>query len=110
MSIKKIESKEELQQVQGETERFFLLKNSITCPVSREALEEMEKYSDSDSALPVYYLNVQELREVSNGIADEYGIKHESPQVFLIQKNDVVWDASHWKVTKKNAERAAEAL
>lgn len=110
MSIKKIESNEELAQIYSITETFFLLKNSTTCPISSEALTEMERYADSNDPLPVYFLNVQEQRELSNQISEDFAIKHETPQVLFINKNEVKWHASHWKVTKKNAEKAAASI
>ncbi|WP_280769949.1 bacillithiol system redox-active protein YtxJ [Salipaludibacillus daqingensis] len=107
MSIKKIESNEEWKKIQSETDSYFLLKNSTTCPISSEALTEIEKYAEANAPFPVYYLNVQELRDLSNQIAEDFSIKHETPQLFFIQNNEVTWHASHWKITKKNAEKAA---
>ncbi|WP_313639956.1 monothiol bacilliredoxin BrxC family protein, partial [Paenibacillus sp.] len=37
---------------------------------------------------------------VSNQIAEEFGIKHESPQLFLLEDNEVRWNTSHWKITR----------
>ncbi|PYZ93965.1 bacillithiol system redox-active protein YtxJ [Salipaludibacillus keqinensis] len=108
--MKKIESKEQLTELYKQNEPFFLMKNSTTCPISSEAFNEMESYADSNPAYPVYYLNVQELRDVSHEIAEDLNVKHESPQVLFINKEEVVWNASHWKVTKKNAEKATTQL
>lgn len=107
MSIKKIESNEELTQLYSDNETLFLLKNSTTCPISSEAFSEMERYANSNPSIPVYYLNVQESRELSNQISEDFSIKHETPQVLLINKKEVTWHASHWKVTMKNVEAAA---
>ncbi|WP_416151521.1 bacillithiol system redox-active protein YtxJ [Salipaludibacillus sp. HK11] len=110
MSIKKIESKEDWNKLITEEETFFIMKNSVTCPVSSEAFTEMESYAKSEPPFPIFYLNVQDLKELSNQISEECNIKHESPQVLLFHKNDVVWNASHWKVTKKNAEKASNEI
>ena len=37
-----------------------------------------------------------------NHIAEKYQIKHESPQAILFSQNNVVWNASHWKITNKS--------
>jgi bacillithiol system protein YtxJ len=110
LSIKKLESQEDWNKLYTEEETFFMMKNSVTCPVSSEAFTEMESYAKSAPPFPVYYLNVQELKQLSNEISEKFNIKHESPQVLLFHKNDVVWNASHWKVTKKNAEKATNEM
>lgn len=110
MSIRKIESSEELKQLHSETGTFFLMKNSTTCPVSSDAFTEMKAYGDTEPAVPVYYLNVQEAREVSNKVSEEFNVKHESPQLLLFKDQSVVWHTSHWHVTKENAEKEAKAL
>jgi bacillithiol system protein YtxJ len=110
LGIKKIESNQELNQLSSETESLFLFKNSTTCPISSEALSEMEKYADSDPSIPIYYLNVQDSRELSNQISKNFGVKHETPQVLFINKKEVTWHTSHWKVTKKNVEKAVEGV
>ncbi|UTR15633.1 bacillithiol system redox-active protein YtxJ [Salipaludibacillus sp. LMS25] len=100
----------ELTQLIKNGDTFFLLKNSTTCPISSDAFQEMEGYSKTTDELPVYYLNVQELRDVSNHVAENFGIKHESPQLILFKQGKPVWDTSHWNVTLKNAEKAVAEL
>lgn len=106
MEMTKLESNEELTQLYDTTDTFFLMKNSTTCPVSSEAFSEMEAYIKGEGALPVYYLNVQELRDVSNQVAEHFQIKHESPQAFLIQKGKVAWHNSHWHIKKDALDKA----
>ena len=60
MSMQKITQPEDLDAVLEETPRFFLYKNSTTCPISTEAFEEVRSYTDAEDALKVVYLNVQE--------------------------------------------------
>lgn len=45
------------------------------------------------------YLKVQESRPLSNYIAEQYGIKHESPQAFIFTNGNVKWHASHSQIT-----------
>nr|WP_041808351.1 bacillithiol system redox-active protein YtxJ [Evansella cellulosilytica] len=106
MSIQKIQSSDQFQRIQNEGAPFFLLKNSTTCPISHEAYNETEAFADDQSDIPVYYLNVQESRDLSNEIAAQYNVKHESPQALLFSEGSVKWHASHWKVTKKSLKDA----
>jgi bacillithiol system protein YtxJ len=43
----------------------------------------------------VYHLDLIKYRDLSNQIAQSWNIRHESPQVLLIQNNECHYDASH---------------
>ncbi|WML45682.1 bacillithiol system redox-active protein YtxJ [Neobacillus sp. PS3-40] len=82
--------------------KFFLLKHSITCPVSQAAYQEYQKFADDHKDIPTYFLTVQDSRPLSNEIADKYQIKHESPQAILFSNTEAVWHASHWKIKNQS--------
>jgi bacillithiol system protein YtxJ len=79
----------------------LVFKHSTTCPISAAAYREMSQVG-ADVALVV----VQEARQVSNEIAQRTGVRHESPQALVLRNGEVVWSASHWKVTAEEVERA----
>ncbi|CAG9622118.1 bacillithiol system redox-active protein YtxJ [Sutcliffiella rhizosphaerae] len=99
MEKKNIYSVEEFNQIAEENATFLIFKNSTTCPISLAAFEEYEKFVEDQDTVPCYYLNVQDARPLSNHIAEKYEIKHESPQALLFKNGEVVWNASHWKIT-----------
>jgi bacillithiol system protein YtxJ len=78
---------------------FLLFKHSSTCPISQAAYEEYEKFADENERVKTFYLVVQEDRPLSNHIAENFQIKHESPQAILFKNSKPVWHASHWKIT-----------
>lgn len=96
--MKKISTWEEFSSI-DRNEPFYFLKNSTTCPISQAAFEEVEHFSEDHNDVSVYYLNVQDSRELSNQIADHYKVKHESPQIFLFSDDEVLHHESHWKIT-----------
>jgi bacillithiol system protein YtxJ len=106
----KLESVEELHDLYQQEKPYLLFKNSTTCPVSSEAFGETNSFDESREDIPVYYLNVQELREGANDAADHFDIKHESPQAFLVNNKQVKWHDSHWRITKENLQKAADNL
>ena len=79
-----------------------IFKHSLTCPISASAFKQMTGYQ-GDVAL----VEVQRARSLSNEIEKRLGIRHESPQVIVLSNGQVVWDASHFKVT---ADAVAEAV
>jgi bacillithiol system protein YtxJ len=99
--LRKIETIDEFNQLLEGKERFFFLKHSLTCPISGNAFEEYQKFADEMEEADAYYLAVQESRELSNHIAETFGIKHESPQAILFKEGKPVWHDTHWNITIK---------
>ena len=70
----------------------------------------MENLRHFESPIERYLVKVIENRPLSNEISSDLGIQHESPQAFVIANSDVVWNASHWKITKKELEKVTASL
>lgn len=99
MSIQQLHTLEDLHEYVAQPGKKLLFKHSTTCPISAKANQEFEAYlKDADTTAAVVL--VIEDRPVSNQIAEEFGIKHESPQIFLLDDNEVRWNTSHWKITR----------
>jgi bacillithiol system protein YtxJ len=93
---------------QSKTQKVLIFKHSTTCSISAMALSRLERsWSDSEmTKLKPYYLDLLKFREISNKIAQEFEIKHESPQVLIIENGVCVYDSSHnaisYQEIKKN--------
>jgi bacillithiol system protein YtxJ len=79
-----------------------IFKHSLTCPISAAAYEQMSEFAGE-----VALVEVQRARELSAEIENRLGVNHESPQVIVLRNGQVVWDASHFKIT---ADSVAEAV
>ena len=81
----------------------LLFKHSPTCGTSAMANEELTALVEGsgDPAVPVYRLDVWTARPVSNAIAERFRIRHASPQVLLVDHGDVVWHATHYRITAR---------
>jgi len=104
VSMTKIETMEEFEALLETAEPYILFKHSTTCPISQGAYAEFEAYCQDAKETPTYYLYVQDARDVSNRIAEHFGIKHESPQVLYIKDGVAVWHTSHWNIKKQTLE------
>jgi bacillithiol system protein YtxJ len=104
MSYKEITSIEEWNQVYeaSAARPLVVFKHSTTCPVSANAYQEFNQYLDGRPREDVEYVLVKviESRPVSNQIAEDTSVKHESPQIIFIEKKEKVWTTSHWSITK----------
>lgn len=79
----------------------LVFKHSTTCPISAAAYREMSNVK-ADIALVV----VQQARKLSNEIERRTGVEHQSPQALVLRNGEVVWSASHWRITAEEVERA----
>ncbi|WP_406944589.1 bacillithiol system redox-active protein YtxJ [Halobacillus sp. SY10] len=95
-----IENKEEFINIVEAYKEFFLLKHSLTCPISAAAHQQFERFAE-ETSVPCFILHVQESRELSSHIAEYTGIRHESPQVIQFQEGEAVWHDSHSAITKE---------
>src|SRR5512137_2238912 len=81
---------------------LLLLKHSLSCGTSAYAHEEVEDFlAQPPCPVDAYVVHVQTGRAVSNAVAERFGIRHESPQLFLIGDGRVVWHASHHRITRR---------
>ncbi|RWZ60867.1 bacillithiol system redox-active protein YtxJ [Halobacillus fulvus] len=108
VSIQVIREEEEFQKILSETSKFLLMKHSLTCPISGAAKAEYDAFS-AYSSVPCVVLNVQEARSLSNKIAEDYGVKHESPQVLLFDGDNVIWNDSHGAITENSLNTAVKS-
>lgn len=81
---------------------LVIFKHSLTCSLSADAYEEMTRFQGRVVLVPV-----QRARNLSREIENKTGIGHQSPQVIVLFRGQVVWNASHWEV---RADTVVEAL
>jgi bacillithiol system protein YtxJ len=102
VTITDVESFDELAN-RSQTSAVVVFKHSTTCPISAAAYDEMSHF-DGEVAL----VEVQRSGALSKEIARRTGVTHESPQVLVLQKGKVVWNASHWKVKAEAVQQAVK--
>lgn len=71
-----------------------IFKHSTRCAASTMAMNRLER-----AALPeqitFYFLDILRYRPVSNKIAEDFHVHHESPQVLLIKNGECTYEESH---------------
>ena len=73
-----------------------IFKHSTSCSVSRMALKNFEREFDiSNSTIVLYFLDLLSFRAISNQIALDYQVVHQSPQLILIKNAVSVYNISH---------------
>lgn len=82
---------------QSMNESIFLFKHSIRCGVSSMVLNRFEKQMRERNK-KYYFLNILANRNLSDWIADELNIRHESPQLIVLKDAKVIAFDSHYNL------------
>ena len=77
----------------------IVFKHSTWCGISAGAHREVERFASEHPEQTVYKVEVIESRGVSNFIEAKTGVRHESPQLLVLKRGEVVWHGSHGSVT-----------
>lgn len=91
---------------QSRTEPVLVIKHSTTCPISAAGYKEFQSL---ETDIPKYCVIVQTSKDVSQKIAEDTGVKHESPQAMFIKNGEAVWDASHYDIQQASLKTAVNA-
>ncbi|AYA37684.1 bacillithiol system redox-active protein YtxJ [Hymenobacter oligotrophus] len=77
-----------------------IFKHSTSCSISAMAKSRLERqWADAGlGKVKPYYLDLLRFRPISNQIAEQFGIRHESPQLLLIRNGECRYDASHMSI------------
>jgi bacillithiol system protein YtxJ len=88
----------------------LLFKHSRYCGVSCEALDELQAHIEAAAGHTAYrIITVQTHRPVSDAAAQRLGVRHETPQALLLRDGKVIWNASHFRITTTELDRATSA-
>lgn len=95
-TLNQIEQIETLAE-KSKSQPIVIFKHSTICSISSTAKNRLERQwqeAGLDAVQP-YYLDLLAFRPVSNEIADFFKVRHESPQLLLIQDGICTYNASH---------------
>lgn len=74
-----------------------IFKHSTRCSTSSMVLNRLER-AEAPATIDFYYLDLLAHRNISNKIAEDFQVYHESPQVLLIRNGECVYDESHMAI------------
>ena len=75
---------------------LVIFKHSTGCSISHLAKARLDRaLAAGDVSLPIYYLDLLRHRDVSNHVAERLGVRHESPQVILVDGGEPAYVATH---------------
>ncbi len=89
--------------------RQVIFKHSNQCGTSFFAKKNLETLDKSTIGSAYFYLiDVIRQRNLSRYFEEKVGVRHESPQLFVIFKGEIIWHGSHHQVNEENLKIALD--
>jgi bacillithiol system protein YtxJ len=82
-----------------------IFKHSTRCSISSMAKNRLDKKNAPDG-INFYFLDLIKYRNLSNRIAREFAVTHQSPQVLVIENGKCVYNESHSGIDFEEIEAA----
>ena len=99
-----MESAEQLSGIKQQQGYSIIFKHSTRCSISLMAKRRFEMDWESlPDNVPVYFLDLIKHRDISNQIAEDFQVYHQSPQLLLIKDGECILDQSHSSISLEEA-------
>jgi bacillithiol system protein YtxJ len=98
---KQLVSEKELQEciAHSAVNPQVIFKHSTRCIISKMVLQQFEEQIDSIPAnAELLFLDLLSHRDISNSIATQLNVHHESPQVIVIKNGKAIFHESHHSI------------
>lgn len=90
----------------SEEKPVVIFKHSTRCSISRMALKQFENEFDLTlDQVTIYFLDLLAYRDISNAIALNFKVIHQSPQLLLIKNGESVYQVSHSDIEAADLKR-----
>lgn len=77
----------------------LIFKHSTRCSISTGAKSRLDDgLEEMGERFDLHFLDLLQHRDISNFIASELSVPHESPQVIVIHEGKAVYDLSHYRI------------
>lgn len=87
---------------------YVVFKHSTRCGISSMALNRFKTAWRPTEDVPILYLDLLKFRSISNQLANQLNITHESPQVIAIKAGKPVYHNSHFQISAQEAINAVQ--
>lgn len=112
MDWKQLNTESQLEEIkQSSSDKPALIfKHSTRCSISAMALNRLEREwkAENSERITPFYLDLISYRNISNKIAGDFGIEHESPQILLISNGKCIYSESHYGISLNGILSAAK--
>lgn len=75
-----------------------IFKHSTRCSISSVAMQRLKRGTLPEE-VDFYYLDLIAYRSLSNKVAEQFSVHHESPQILVIKNGECTYDESHMSIS-----------
>ncbi len=95
-----LESLSQLDEIESLSagKKVLIFKHSTRCGISSMVLKMFKSTFKPDENKVLYYLDLLNHRNISNEIADRFGVTHQSPQLLVIENGSCINHGSHHQI------------
>jgi bacillithiol system protein YtxJ len=99
-----LESADQLSEIKQQPGYSIIFKHSTRCSISLMAKRRFEMDWDNlPENMPLYFLDLIKYRDLSNQVAQDFQVHHQSPQLLLIKGGECILDQSHSSISLEEA-------
>lgn len=103
MTWTQLNNLEQLADIKSAEGYSVIFKHSTRCSVSMMARKRFEYEWDAiPEGTSLYFLDLIKHRDVSNAIAEQFNVYHESPQLLLIRNGECIYETSHGEISAED--------
>lgn len=109
MLWKELTNEDQLAEIKQQSSQRpqVIFKHSTRCSISSMAKGRLER-ADAPQDVDFYYLDLIKYRSISNRIAEDFSVNHESPQILVIKNGECIYDESHNGISMDEIEQQAK--
>jgi bacillithiol system protein YtxJ len=110
MNWKALTEEAQLEQIKEESKQqpVVIFKHSTRCSISSMAKSRLDRETPVEN-VTFYYLDLIKYRAISNKVAEEFKVHHESPQILIIKNGECTYDESHNGISMDDIAQQAAA-
>jgi bacillithiol system protein YtxJ len=102
MNWNQITSEEQIEELKllSNEKPILIFKHSRACSISASSLSRLERSWNEEEAgeLQPFYLDLLTFRSISQRIAQEFDVEHESPQAIVLKNGKAIYHDSHFGI------------
>jgi bacillithiol system protein YtxJ len=99
-----LDSADQVNNIKHQQGYSAIFKHSTRCSISMMVKKRFEMDLDKlPGGMPLYFLDLIKHRDISNQVAQDFHVHHESPQLLLIKNGECVLDLSHGEISVEEA-------
>jgi bacillithiol system protein YtxJ len=102
-----LETNEQLQEIKSSKGYTVIFKHNTTCPISKGVRSQFEEEADTiQDVQSVYFLDLLAYRDISDAIAEDFNVEHQSPQLLLIKNGECTYNEALYDISAKATSEA----